>query len=152
EGDSPFAARADFVVKSLDEAQAAVDWYAQRGYPQVKLYNSIRPEWMAPIAQYAHERGLRVSGHVPAFARAEDAVRAGYDELQHVNQMMLNFLVAPDTDTRTLARFYLIGEQAADIDLDSRAVQDFLKLLQERGTVLDLTLATFEYMFQQAAG
>lgn len=152
EGDSPHASRADFVVRSLEEAKAAVDWYAQRGYPQVKLYNSMRPEWMAPLAAYAHERGLRVSGHVPAFARAGDAVRAGYDELQHVNQVMLNFLVTPETDTRTLARFYLIGEQAADIDLDSRPVQDFLRLLKERGTTLDLTLATFEYMFQQAKG
>ncbi|MGE3667668.1 MAG: amidohydrolase family protein [Steroidobacteraceae bacterium] len=152
EGDSPHAARADFVVKSLDEAKAAVDWYAQHGYPQVKLYNSMRPEWMAPVARYAHERGLRVSGHVPAFARAEDAVRAGYDELQHINQVMLNFLVTPGTDTRTLARFYLIGEKAADIDLDSQPVQDFLRLLQQHGTTLDLTLATFEYMFQQAQG
>jgi len=58
----------------------------------------------------------------------------------------------PDTDTRTLARFYLIGEQAADIDLDSREVRDFIALLRERGTVLDPTLATFEYMFQQARG
>ncbi len=152
EGDSPFASRADFVVKNLDEAKAAVDWYAQHGYRQVKLYNSMRPEWMAPVAQYAHERGLRVSGHVPAFARAEDAVRAGYDELQHVNQVMLNFLVTPETDTRTLARFYLIGEKAADIDLDSKQVTDFIRLLKERGTTLDLTLATFEYMFQQAQG
>lgn len=152
EGDSPHAARADFVVGDVEAAKAAVDWYAQRGYPQVKLYNSIRPEWMAPIAAYAHERGLRVSGHVPAFARAEDAVRAGYDELQHINQMMLNFLVTPTTDTRTLERFYLIGERAADIDLDSAPVQQFLALLKERGTTLDPTLATFEYMFQQAAG
>jgi len=152
EGESPHAARADFVVGDVEAAKAAVDWYAQRGYPQVKLYNSIRPEWMAPIAQYAHERGLRVSGHVPAFARAEDAVRAGYDELQHINQVMLNFLVTPGTDTRTLERFYLIGEKAADIDLDSREVRDFIALLGERGTVLDPTLATFEYMFQQARG
>jgi imidazolonepropionase-like amidohydrolase len=152
EGDSPHAARADFVVKDLDEARAAVDWYAQHGFRQVKLYNSMRPEWMAALARYAHERGLRVSGHVPAFARAEDAVRAGYDELQHVNQMLLNFLVTPETDTRTLARFYLIGEKAADIDLDSQPVQEFLRLLKERGTTLDLTLATFEYMFEQAQG
>jgi hypothetical protein len=152
EGESPHAARADFVAGDLEAAKAAVDWYAQRGYLQVKLYNSIRPEWMAPIAQYAHERGMRVSGHVPAFARAEDAVRAGYDELQHINQVVLNFLVTPDTDTRTLARFYLIGEKAADIDLDSREVRDFIALLRERGTVLDPTLATFEYMFQQARG
>lgn len=152
EGESPHAARADFVVRDVEAAKAAVDWYAQHGYPQVKLYNSIRPEWMAPIAQYAHERGMRVSGHVPAFARAEDAVRAGYDELQHINQMMLNFLVTPDTDTRTLARFYLIGEKAADVDLDSPEVRDFIGLLKERGTALDPTLATFEYMFQQAKG
>lgn len=79
-------------------------------------------------------------------------MRAGYDELQHINQIMLNFLVKPDTDTRTLARFYLIGDEASGLDLDSVPVQQFLALLKERGTTLDLTLATFEYMFQQAKG
>lgn len=152
EGDSPYASRADFVVKNVEEARAAIDWYAQRNFPQVKLYNSIRPEWMAPIAAYAHERGIRVSGHVPAFARAEDAVRAGYDELQHINQVMLNFLVTPETDTRTLQRFYLVAEKAGGLDLDSKPVQDFLQLLQKQPTALDVTLATFEYMLTQGAG
>lgn len=152
EGESPYASRGGFVVNDVAEAQSAVDWYAQRGYRQVKLYNSIRPEWAAPIAAYAHARGLRVSGHVPAFSRSERVVRDGYDELQHINQLMLNFISDPDTDSRTLARFALVGERAHTLDLDSSTVRDFIALLAERGTVIDATLATFEAMYTQRQG
>jgi len=152
EGESPYASRGGFVVKDVAEAESAVDWYAQRGYRQVKLYNSIRPEWAAPIAAYAHSRGLRVSGHVPAFSRSERVVRDGYDELQHINQLMLNFVSDPDTDSRTLARFILVGERTGALDLDASAVRDFIALLVARGTVIDATLATFEAMYTQQQG
>lgn len=152
EGESPYSSRGGFVVASVNEAKRAVDWYAQRGYPQIKIYNSFRPEWVAPVADYAHARGMRVSGHVPAFSRSERVVREGYDELQHINQMMLNFVSEPDTDSRTLARFVLVGERAQALDLDSAAVRDYVALLAERKTVVDLTLATFEGMYNQAQG
>lgn len=152
EGESPFSSRGGFVVKSVEEAQSAIDWYAQRGFRQVKLYNSIRPEWAAPIAAYAHSRGLRVSGHVPAFSRSERVVRDGYDELQHINQLMLNFVSEPDTDSRTITRFILVGERAHGLDLDSTAVGDFIALLAERGTVIDATMATFEGLYTQRPG
>ncbi len=152
EGDSPYAARWGIVVATLDEGKRAVDWYAQRGRRQIKLYNSIRPEWVEPLAAYAHARGMRVSGHIPAFMRAEEAVRAGYDEVQHINQVMLNFLVKPGDDTRTLLRFYLVGDNAAAIDLASDDVQAFFRLLSSRGTVVDATVATFESMFTQVQG
>ncbi len=152
EGESPHSARGGFVVSSIDEARAAVDWYAQRGYRQIKIYNSFKPEWVAPVAAYAHARGLRVSGHVPAFSRSERVVREGYDELQHINQIMLNFVSDPDTDSRTLARFTLVGERTAGLDLDSPAVRDYVSLLAGRGTVVDATLATFEGMYNQRQG
>ncbi len=152
EGESPYSSRGGFVVSSVEEAQAAVDWYAQRGFPQVKLYNSIKPEWAAPIAAYAHSRGLRVSGHVPAFSRSESVVRDGYDELQHINQLMLNFVSDPDTDSRTITRFILVGERARALDLDSKAVRDFIALLAERGIVIDATMATFEGSYTQRPG
>ena len=47
EGEGPFASRGGFVVASVAEAENAVDWYAERGFRQVKLYNSIKPEWAA---------------------------------------------------------------------------------------------------------
>ena len=152
EGESPYSSRGGFVVSSVEEAQAAVDWYAQRGFPQVKLYNSIKPEWAAPIAAYAHSRGLRVSGHVPAFSRSERVVRDGYDELQHINQLMLNFVSDPDTDSRTITRFILVGERAHALDLDSKSVRDFIALLAERGIVIDATMATFEGSYTQRPG
>ncbi len=152
EGASPFSASGGFVVASVAEAEKAVDWYAQRGYRQIKLYNSIKPEWAEPIAAYAHSRGLRVSGHVPAFSRSERVVREGYDELQHINQLMLNFVSEPDTDSRTIVRFNLVGERARDLDLDSPAVRAFVALLAERQTVVDATLATFEGSWTQKPG
>jgi hypothetical protein len=152
EGKSPFSARNGFVVDSLDAARDAVDWYAARGYRQIKLYNSIRPEWVRPLALHAHRRGLTVAGHVPAFMRAEQAVRDGYDELTHINQVMLNFVVRPGDDTRTLTRFTRIGEDAQALDLTSPQARAFLRLLRQRGTVVDPTLGTFEAMFTQAQG
>ena len=152
EGSSPFAARVGIVIDNVEEGKAAIDWYVQRGRRQIKLYNSIRPEWVAPLAEYAHARGMRVSGHIPAFMRAEEAVRAGYDEVQHINQVMLNFLVKPDDDTRTLLRFYLVGDNAAGIDLGSDEARKFFELLRARGTVIDTTIATFEPPFTQLQG
>ena len=109
----------------------AVDWYAQRGYRQVKLYNSIKPEWAAPIAAYAHERGLRVSGHVPAFSRSERVVREGYDELQHINQLMLELRLRPGhrlAHDRPLQPGRRNGPRT--LDLDSQTVRDFIALLR----------------------
>jgi hypothetical protein len=152
EGESPYASRDGIVIKSVDEGKAAIDWYAQRGRRQIKLYNSIRPEWVAPLADHAHAQGMRIGGHIPAFMRAEEAVRAGYDEIQHINQVMLNFLVKPGDDTRTLLRFYLVGDNASQIDLDSDAARAFIQLLRARGTAVDTTITTFEPMFNQLQG
>ena len=152
EGESEFSSRGGFVVDSLQGAKDAVDWYAQRGYRQIKIYNSFHPDWVKETAAYAHMRGLRVSGHIPAFMKAEDAVRDGYDEIQHINQVLLNFYVTPKTDTRTLARFYLIADNVHSLDLDSDAVQKFIALLKARHTSIDLTLATFEPSFTQLQG
>jgi hypothetical protein len=152
EGESPYSARGGFVVSDLQGAKDAVDWYAERGYYQIKIYNSFHPEWVHGTAAYAHARGLRVSGHIPAFMKADDAVRAGYDEIQHINQVLLNFYVTPTTDTRTLARFYLIADNVHALDLDSDPVRNLIRLLKEHGTTIDLTLATFESSFTQLQG
>lgn len=146
EGESPYSARLGFQIKTLPEAQAAVDWYAQNGYPQLKIYNSFPKEILRETVAYAHSRGMRVSGHVPAFMKASEVVEQGFDEVQHINQLILNFFVKPETDTRTLDRFYLVAEQAAEFDLDSKPVQDFIALLKEHKTVIDPTLAAFDFI------
>jgi hypothetical protein len=149
EGESQMSARIGFVIKDLDGAKKAVDWYHAHGYPQIKIYNSFPKDLVHDTAAYAHHYGMRVSGHVPAFMRAQDAVEQGYDEIQHINQLLLNFFVDDKTDTRTLQRFYLPAEKTADLDFDSKPVQDFIALLVSHTTVIDPTLATFEFIHQR---
>jgi hypothetical protein len=149
EGESNFSARNGFVIKNLDEAKKAIDWYDQHGYPQLKIYNSFPKDILKDTVAYAHSRGMRVSGHIPAFLKAQDAVDAGFDEIQHINQLMLNFLVKPDTDTRTLERFRLPAEYVATLDFDSAPVQAFIKSLKDNDVAVDPTLATFDYIRQR---
>src|SRR5205823_8859883 len=144
---SEFAAPTGILVDNRDEAIAAVDRFAKLGYQQIKIYSSVKPELVPVIAEAAHGKHLRVSGHIPSGMNAAEAVEKGYDEIQHVNFLFLRFLAGPTDDTRTPLRFTRVAEQAADLDLDGKDVQGFLDLLVARKTVLDPTLATFQAMF-----
>lgn len=146
DGRGPFQAPTNILADTAEEAIASVDFFADRHYEGLKIYSSVKPELVPLLARHAHERGLRVSGHIPAGMRATEAIDAGYDEIQHANMLLLNFM--PDvTDTRTPARFTEPAKRAADLDLHSADVQAFIAKLRERGTVIDPTLAVFENMF-----
>ena len=147
DGPGPFAGPTKALADNEAQAQAIVDEYARTGYEQIKIYSSIKPELMPAIARMAHAKGLRVSGHVPAFMTARQFVENGADEIQHANMLMLNFLFDKVQDTRSPARFVAIGEYGAGIDLSSPEVRDFVDLLKRKDIVLDPTLCTFEDMF-----
>ncbi len=141
----PFQGPTGVMIHNLGEGIKAVDDYGGRGYKQIKLYSSIDPAWVAPMAAEAHKLGMRVAGHIPAFSRAQQAVRAGYDEITHMNMVMLNF--QGDTiDTRAMRRFSLVGERGKDLDLNSSEVKSFIRLLQDRHTSLDPTMNVFAGM------
>ena len=126
--------------------------YAEEGYPQVKIYSSIDPEWVEPIAAAVHAKGMRLSGHIPSYMTARQAVLDGFDEIQHINMLFLNFLAGPEDDTRTPLRFALVAERAGDLDLDSAAVKDFIGLLRDKGVVVDPTVTIFDSMFRHRSG
>lgn len=149
EGESPYSANLGFVVKDLGQAKNAIDWYVEHGYPQLKIYNSFPKAILKETVAYAHQRGLRVSGHIPAGLRAFEALDAGYDEINHINQVMLNFLATPQTETRTLERFILPAEKVAGLDFNSAPVKAFIARLKKQGTVVDPTLATFAFLKQK---
>jgi hypothetical protein len=142
DGPGPYANQRN-VVESLEEGLAEVQAYKDLNYQQIKLYSSIRPEWVRPLAIKAHQLGMRVSGHIPAYMTATQAINQGYDEIQHINMLFLNFL--PDTiDTRTPLRFSMPAQYGADLDLSSKAYLDFIKLLLKNRILVDPTVAIFE--------
>ena len=151
DGPGPFQGPTNQLADNEDEAKKAIDFFVDRKFEGLKIYSSIKPELVPFMTRYAHERGLRVSGHIPAGMRAEDAVDAGYDEIQHVNMLMLNFM--PDvTDTRTPARFTEPAKRGADLDLNSPQVRAFIEKLRAKKIVVDPTVTTFESIFVARAG
>ena len=139
-------------AKDLDQALAMIDRLAGQGYIQIKLYSSITPAWVPAIRERTRQHGMRLSGHIPAFMSADQAVRAGYDEIQHINMVFLNFLAGDREDTRQQLRFNLYGSEGGKLDLNSPGVEEFIALLREHGTVVDPTAAIFDSMMTHVAG
>jgi imidazolonepropionase-like amidohydrolase len=152
DGRGPFQGPTKVFADSEQEAKDDIDRYAKLGYVQIKIYSSIKPELVPAIARMAHEHGMRVSGHVPAFMTAQQFVEDGADEIQHMNFIFLNFMFDRVKDTRDRSRFTEVAAHAAEIDPASSQVQDFIHVLQQHHTVLDPTLAIFEGMFTDRPG
>ena len=149
---SPYSAPTGRLAESLDQALSMVREYAEEGYPQIKIYSSINPEWVKPIAAAVHAEGMRLSGHIPSYMTARQAVLDGFDEIQHINMLFLNFLAGPEDDTRTPLRFSLVAERAGDLDLDGPDVTEFIGLLRDKGIVVDPTVTIFDSMFRHRSG
>jgi cytosine/adenosine deaminase-related metal-dependent hydrolase len=151
DGPGPFEGPIKVLASTREEAIQRVDEYARLGYAQIKIYSSVKPELVPVIAAEAHKLGLRVSGHVPSGMIAEQFVRDGADEIQHMNFIFLNFM--PDVkETRTPARFTEPGKRGADLDLSSPAVNQFIAFLKARHTVVDPTMATWEDTYLDRPG
>ena len=151
EGRSPFNSNNGILVGSEAEALDAVRWYAARGFHQVKLYNSMNPKWSAAAVAEAHRLGLRATGHVPAFSNADAMIDAGYDELTHINQIMLGWVLGPEEDTRTLLRLTAL-KRLATLDLGAPQVRRTMDHIVERKVAVEPTIAIHENLLLNQPG
>ena len=151
EGRSEYSSRNGFIVDSEAEALDAVRWYASRGYWQVKIYNSMTPEWVPAIAREAKALGLGVTGHIPAFTNADAMIAAGYDEVTHINQLMLGWVLEPDEDTRTLLRLTAM-KRTAGLDLTAPRVTKTLDAMEAGDIAIDPTAVTLELLMLSRDG
>jgi hypothetical protein len=141
----PLAAQGAITVSSEAETIAAVDKIKAAGLWGVKFYTSMNPAWIAPGAAEAHKLGLHVHGHVPAGMRPLDAVRAGYDEVTHINFIMMQAMPQDVVDkANTAARLEGPAKYGKDVDLDSPALKAFYAELSKRHTIIDPTLTVWE--------
>jgi hypothetical protein len=151
EGRSPYSARLGVIPETLEEGLRDVHWYADRGYVQIKIYNSMNPEWVKPLATEARQLGLRTVGHVPAFATPDRMIEDGYNEITHVNQLMLGWLMQPGEDTRTPLRLTAMS-RAADLDLGGAPVRHTIELMKSHQVGLDTTAVIVERLMLSRAG
>jgi Amidohydrolase family len=151
DGAGPFAGPTRARVSNEAEALKWIQWYADNGYEQIKVYSSLDIKLLPMIVRETHARGMRLSGHVPAFMTAEQFIEAGADELQHLNFVFLNFLFDKAPDTRDMTRFTAVGKNASDIKPENARERRFIELLAKNRIVLDPTINVFEDMFNGAS-
>jgi hypothetical protein len=141
----PLAAQGALTVSSAAETVAAVDKIKAAGLWGAKFYTSMDPAWIAPGAAEAHRLGLHVHGHVPAGMRPLDAVRAGYDEVTHINFILMQAMPQDVVDhSNTAARLEGPARYGKDVDLDSPAMKAFYAELVAHHTIVDPTLVVWE--------
>ncbi|HXI67288.1 MAG TPA: hypothetical protein VNH41_05070, partial [Steroidobacteraceae bacterium] len=140
DGEGPFAGPTKMRISTAADATRDVDWYADHGYGQIKIYSSVPPAIVPVIAAEAHARGMRVSGHVPAFMSAHQFVAAGADEIQHLNFIVLDFLFDQVKETRNMNRFTAVAAHAAEFTPEKPQVRELIGYLKRHHTVLDPTM------------
>ena len=149
----PLQAQHAVTVASADEAVAAVRSAHERGFSGIKLYSSIKPEWLPSAIAEAKRLGLHVHGHVPATMRPLDAIRAGYDEITHINMVMMQALPDDVVDqSNTTQRFEGPGRHAKDIDFATEPMKSLIAEMAARRIIVDPTLVAFEDLYVPERG
>jgi len=146
DGAGPFAAPTGTLINNVEEGKKAIRDYAANGYQQIKLYSSLKPEWVKPLIDEAKLYKLRVAGHIPAYMTATQAINAGYNEVTHMNMLTLNFF-GDTIDTRSPLRFSIPAQRTAALDLNGAPMKEFIQLLKTKNIAVDPTLGVFEDLF-----
>lgn len=148
DGKGPLQAQGGVSVGSAEEAIAAVRMAKAKGFAAVKFYTSMKPEWLYPAIVEAHKLGLHVHGHIPATLRPTDVIAHGYDELTHINFVMMQAM--PDSVVNVsngLARWQGPGKLAQYVDLNAEPMHSLIKLMAEKHITVDPTMVTFEQTY-----
>jgi len=139
EGPGRWAGPSEVLVRTEDEARAWVARYDSLGYKQIKLYNLVHPDLLPTIAEEAHKRGMRLSGHIPRGLTVQAAVRLGFDEFQHAAYLFSTFYQDSLYTPRMRAYSEVATIVAPTFDVDAPQVTELISFLRERGTVVDGT-------------
>jgi imidazolonepropionase-like amidohydrolase len=153
DGAGPLQANGAVTVASADEAVGAVRTAKEHGFAGVKLYASMKREWLEPAIAEAKQLGLHVHGHMPLTMRPLDAINAGYDEITHINMVLMQAM--PDevvAQSNTMLRFEGPGRYAKDVDIGADPMKSLVAELATRRIAVDPTLGTFEWLYLAEGG
>jgi imidazolonepropionase-like amidohydrolase len=140
DGTSPFAIGVQR-VDTPEEARMWTDRYHDAGFQQMKIYSSVKLEEVKVIAEEAHRLGMTVTGHVPEGLNAFQVIEAGQDQINHISYIanIMHDPLPANADRKARA------EATIGIDFNSEAAQHAVAFLKSHGTVVDPTIALYEF-------
>ncbi len=148
DGKGPNTAQVAHVATSEEEAIGWVRKARENGFVGVKFYGTMEPDWMMNTIAEAHVLGLHVHGHIPQGMRPLDAINAGYDEITHINWVMMQAM--PDAviaASNGIARFEGPGRYGKDVDLNGPVMSEMIRTMATRKIANDPTAVAFEGLY-----
>jgi imidazolonepropionase-like amidohydrolase len=148
DGKGPYTAQVANVATSQTEAIALVEKAKENGFLGVKFYGTFNPAWLNAAIAEAHKLGLHVHGHIPAGIRPMDAINAGYDEITHINWIIMQAM--PDEVIKVsngIMRFEGPGRYAMDVDLNAEPMKTIVATMAAKKIYSDPTMVAFEGIY-----
>jgi imidazolonepropionase-like amidohydrolase len=148
DGRGPFTAQVAGVATSEAEAVALVEKAKAEGFLGVKFYGTLNKAWLPAAAARAEKLGLHVHGHIPVGMRPLEAIEAGYDEITHINWIIMQAM--PEdviAVSNGIMRFEGPGRHARHVDLDSEPLRRIVRTMAEKRIYSDPTMVAFEGLY-----
>ena len=148
DGKGTYTAQVANVATSEAEAIALVGKAKANGFTGVKFYGTFNPAWLPASIREAHKLGLHVHGHIPAGMRPVDAIAAGYDEITHINWVMMQAM--PDNVipvSNGIMRFEGPGRYAKDVTLGDPRLETIIGAMASKRIYHDPTMVAFESLY-----
>jgi imidazolonepropionase-like amidohydrolase len=124
-----------------DDARRTVEYWAGEGATSFKAYMHItRAELSAAIAA-AHQRGIKVTGHLCSIGFRE-AAALGIDDLEH--GLVVDTEFDPGKSPDTCPPSPQTSKTLAGLDVESQPVQDMIRDLVAHHVAVTSTLPVFE--------
>ena len=123
-----------------------INEWADQGVDSLKIYENVNRAELSSIVNTAHQRGLKVTGHLCAVGFVE-AAQAGIDNLEHGLAVDTEFFSRKQPDECPKRDDWL--PELARLDVKSEPVQRMIAELVNRHVAVTSTLAIFESFVEE---
>ncbi len=126
-------------IHSPEEAAGIVNYWAAFGCTSFKVYTDITLADLVAVIQAAHQKGLKVTGHLCSVTYKE-AAEAGIDNLEH------GFVECSDFDSSRKENICSenLSNSLKALDVNSKAMEQLMQFLIDKKVTLTSTLPVFE--------
>lgn len=131
------------VVETPEQARRLVEYWAQEGVTSFKAYMNISHDALAEAIKAAHERGLKLTGHLCTVGFTE-AAELGIDDLEHGLLVDTEFTPGKKRDVCPDQRQSMAA--VMNLDLKGPEAQKMIHALVEHKVAVTSTLAVFDAM------
>jgi imidazolonepropionase-like amidohydrolase len=123
-----------------DDIRRMVNFWADQGATSFKAYMNITREELRSAVDEAHKRGMKVTGHLCSVTYRE-AAEIGIDNLEH--GLLANSEYVSDKKP-DVCPGGAVTQSLLNLDIDSPAVRETIRVLVEKKVAITSTLPVFE--------